>query len=120
MKDTNDQLMDNKNDKTLTNNKEIDTELEEIQFERGKHPNSLKNLTPFQKGVSGNLGGRPYKYKELAESLNKIGDEVELDWREKSKGYTNREGVIKKIWSKALDGDIKFIQLLAYLGCLDD
>jgi len=120
MKDTNDQLMDNKNDKTLTNNKEIDTELEEIQFERGKHPNSLKNLTPFQKGVSGNLGGRPYKYKELAESLNKVGDEIELDWREKSKGYTKREGVIKRIWSKALDGDIKFIQLLAYLGCLDD
>ena len=120
MKDTNDQLMDNKNDKTLTNNKEIDTEMEEIQFERGKHPNSLKNLTPFQKGVSGNLGGRPYKYKELAESLNKVGDEIELDWREKSKGYTKREGVIKRIWSKALDGDIKFIQLLAYLGCLDD
>ena len=66
MSDNTDQLIN----ETPTNNKEIDTELEEIQFERGKHPNSLKNLTPFQKGVSGNLGGRPYKYKELAENLD--------------------------------------------------
>jgi hypothetical protein len=106
--------------KSITNNKEDNIEQEDIQFEQGKHPNSLKNLTPFQKGVSGNLGGRPYKYKELAESLNKIGNEITLNWRGESKGYTNREGVIKKIWSKALEGDIKFVQLLAYLGCLDD
>lgn len=115
MSDNTDQLIN----ETPTNNKENDTELEEIQFERGKHPNSLKNLTPFQKGVSGNLGGRPYKYKELAESLSKIGDEIELDWRGESKGYTKREGVLNKIWEKANQGDIKFIQLLAYLGCLD-
>ena len=33
---------------------------------------------------------------------------------------TWRENVLEKVWEKARIGDIKFVQLLAYLGCLDD
>jgi len=91
------------------------------EYARGEHPNSLKNLKPFPKGVSGNPLGKPHKYKKLADRLNKIGDAEVYDfYGEKPKGYTYREGVLNIIWEKAKSGDIKFIQLLAYLGCLDD
>ena len=33
--------------------------------EHGKHPNSLANLKLYEKGVSGNPGGRPVKYAKL-------------------------------------------------------
>ena len=88
-------------------------------YVRGEHPNSLKNLKPFPKGVSGNPLGKPHKFQKLAERLNKIGDEQTLDFMDLPKGYTNREGVLKKVWLRANQGDIKFIQLLAYFGCLD-
>ena len=89
------------------------------EYTRGEHPNSLKNLKPFPKGVSGNPLGKPHKFQKLTERLNKIGDEQALDFMDRPKGYTKSEGVLKKIWEKANKGDIKFIQLLAYLGCLD-
>ena len=41
------------------------------EYARGEHPNSLKNLKPFPKGVSGNPLGKPHKYKKLADRLNK-------------------------------------------------
>ena len=44
----------------------------------GKHPNSLANLKPYEKGVSGNPGGRPVKYAKLKKALDKWAD-VELD-----------------------------------------
>ena len=88
-------------------------------YNRGEHPNSLKNLKPFPKGVSGNPLGKPHKYQKLSDSLNKLGGDQVCDWYDEPKGYTYREGVLKKIWEKANNGDIKFIQLLAYLGCLD-
>ena len=95
------------------------TAFSDSEYTRGEHPNSLKNLKPFPKGVSGNPLGKPHKFQKLAERLNKIGDEQALDFMDRPKGYTKSEGVLKKIWEKANKGDIKFIQLLAYLGCLD-
>jgi len=91
----------------------------DVQYDWGKNPNSLKNLKPFPKGVSGNPLGKPHKYQKLANTLNKIGDEEIIDYMDEPVGYTYREGVLKKVWLKANQGDIKFIQLLAYLGCLD-
>ena len=93
--------------------------ISDSDYTRGEHPNSLKNLKPFPKGVSGNPLGKPHKFQKLAERLNKIGDEQTLDFMDRPKGYTKREGVLKKVWLQANQGDIKFIQLLAYLGCLD-
>ena len=93
--------------------------ISESKHKRGKHPNSLKNLRPFPKGVSGNQLGRPFKYRNLSRILNEYGDEQVLDLYDEPKGFTFREGTLKKIWEKANNGDIKFIHLLAYLGCLD-
>ena len=95
------------------------TAFSDSEYTRGEHPNSLKNLKPFPKGVSGNPLGKPHKFQKLAERLNKIGDEQAIDFMDRPKGFTNREGVYKKVWIKANQGDIKFIQLLTYLGCLD-
>ena len=89
------------------------------EYTRGEHPNSLKNLKPFPKGVSGNPMGKPHRYQRLAECLNVVGDKEVINYLNEPVGYTYREGVLKKIWEKANQGDIKFIQLLAYLGCLD-
>ena len=45
------------------------TAYNENEYERGFHPNSLKNLKPFPKGVSGNPLGKPHKHTKLAEAL---------------------------------------------------
>ena len=91
----------------------------DYEYARGEHPNSLKNLKPFPKGVSGNPLGKPHRFQKLASKLNNIGDGAEIDYQGQSKGFTKREAVLRKVWEKATKGDIKFIQLLAYLGCLD-
>ena len=91
---------------------------------RGKHPNSQANLKPYPKGVSGNPEGRKGAYAELYDALNKLGDEMtyakdydSLDWATIEDG-TNREKVLETIWIKAKDGDMRFIELLAKIGCL--
>ena len=111
--------IDDKKDENITNNREE-------EYEHGKHPNSLKNLKPFPKGVSGNPLGKPHKYTKLAEALSKLGSkQISIEKWNGSKyerintDKTNREVVLEMIWSKARAGDIKFIQLLAYIGCLD-
>ena len=90
----------------------------ENEYEHGKHPNSLKNLKPFPKGVSGNVIGRPLKYENLRMVLAELGDQETFDYYDKSQG-TRREQVMYTIWKKAIKGDMKFIQLLAWLGGLD-
>ena len=92
---------------------------EEINYTSGNHPNSLANLTPFPKGISGNPLGRPTKFENLKMALNELGDEETLDYKNNSKG-TRREQVLKTIWKEAIRGDLKYVQLLAWLGCLDD
>ena len=89
------------------------------QFDRGNHPNSRANLQPFQKGVSGNPLGRPQRYEKLKRILNDYGSEEQKDWNGKSKG-TRRELVWEEIWRKAICGDMRYVQLLAKLGCLDE
>ena len=91
----------------------------EDEYEHGKHPNSLKNLKPFPKGVSGNVMGRPLKYENLRKVLAELGDQETFDYYNKSQG-TRREQVMHTIWKKAIKGDMKFIQLLAWLGALDE
>ena len=89
------------------------------EYTRGEHPNSLKNLKPFPKGVSGNPLGKPLKYENLKRVLNEYGDGETTDWRGKAEG-TRRQQVWERIWKQAIAGDIKYVQFLAYLGCLDE
>ena len=94
--------------------------------ERGKHPNSLKNLTPFKKGVSGNPSGRPSKEDKFKKALDNVGnivpkaicDEPDFDIFPPENKRTNRELVLFQIWKKAKWGQIEYIKLLAKMGCL--
>jgi len=116
----------------LTDEKQIqspDTAKNTIKkAEHGKHPNSLANLKPYEKGQSGNPGGRPTKYKKLGDALLPLGKkrEVKYEWDENQEEYVNfesddtyREEVLEVIWQRARDGNIKYVELLAQLGCLD-
>ena len=101
-----------KKDENITKNREE-------EYEHGQHPNSLKNLTPYPKGVSGNLGGRRPSYTRLKEELSRLGDEITTDYYDKPQG-TRRQQVLLRIWEDAVKGDMKKIQLLAWLGCLSN
>ena len=103
---------DDDKEKTSLNNNED-------EFEHGKHPNSLKNLKPYPRGVSGNLAGRRPNYTKLKEELSKLGDEIIHDYYDKPLG-TRRQVVLKRIWDDAQKGDMKKIQLLAWLGSLEE
>tara|TARA_B100001971_G_C17669665_1_gene276900 strand:- start:6 stop:347 length:342 start_codon:yes stop_codon:yes gene_type:complete len=113
--------MDNNDKKSDSSAKNSDS-VDDVEFSRGEHPNSLKAISKhqFQKGISGNVFGRKPNYTKLGEALSKLGDEETFDYGDKSQG-TRREQLLKKIWSDAIRyGDWKKIQLLAWLGCLDD
>ena len=94
------------------------TEIEENDYKRGEHPNSQSNLAPFPKGVSGNPLGRPTKLENLKRILDQYGNEPSefMNFEDK----TRREAVWTQIWKEAMRGDLRFIQFLATLGCLDE
>ena len=87
-------------------------------YKRGEHPNSQSNLTPYEKGESGNPSGRPSKYENLKKVLKKMGNEPP-DFIMDDEGPRKKQ-VWCRIWYQALMGDIRFIQLLADWGCLDE
>ena len=95
-------------------------------YKRGEHPNSQSNLTPYEKGESGNPNGRPQRFSQLKDVFNKIGD-IEL-WGGGDEIFgipnrligTKRDMVHRKIWEKAEGGDMQCIMILERLGCLDE
>ena len=99
-------------------------------MKKKQHPNSLANLKPFEKGISGNPSGRAIAFKGLEKELKKIGNEEIWISRLKNDDFiypeyedvllgTRRELVLKAIWDKAQDGDLAFIMILERLGSLD-
>lgn len=95
----------------------------EKKHEHGKHPNSIKNLKPYETGQSGNPGGRPVKYAKLTKALSKWGDkEVNYDFWDfpPDDAKTMKDQVHWRIWDRARHGNIKCMELLANLGLLDD
>ena len=94
------------------------------EYEHGKHPSSLKNLRPFKKGESGNPGGRTKKYVNLKKALDRWGEkEIDYDlwdFPTATNGQSLKEQVIFAIWDKARRGNVKCMEILAQLGCLDD
>jgi hypothetical protein len=108
-----------KSQESFTGNNENGNSDNSTQYERGEHPKSLANLTPFPKGVSGNPIGRPFKHEKLKRILNVYGDEDTFSYMDKPLG-TRRNRVLEQIWQEAMNGDMRFVQLLANLGCLDE
>ena len=100
-------------DENTTNNRED-------EYEWGKHPNSVKALKKHQykKGVSGNIMGRKPTFDLVSKQLKKLADEEVLNWSGSEVLGTRKEMVLKRIWDDAIKGDMKKIQLLAWLGCL--
>ena len=101
------------NRQNIPNNKEE-------EYDWGKHPNSLKALKKYQfaKGVSGNVMGRIPTFESIAKELTKLGKEETTNWANEPQG-TRKSQVLERIWIDAIKGDMKKIQLLAWLGCLD-
>jgi len=85
---------------------------------RGQHPNSKKNLKPYEKGVSGNPSGKPKKVAQLKEVLDWWGGLTEYDNWSWDK-YTNRQMVVKGIWKRATSGNRQDLDILLSLGLLD-
>ena len=100
-----------------------ETSLMAEKHEQGKHPNSLANLRPFKKGVSGNPAGRSSKYIKLKEALDRWGSQdISYDYWDMppDNAKTMKEQVLYKIWDKARHGNLRCMEILAQLGCLDD
>ena len=83
------------------------------QIPDGLDANTVYYAITTGSGISTNINIK------LGKTLKKMQDEIVTDWRKEELG-TRRELVLERIWRDAQDGDMKKIQLLAWLGCLDD
>ena len=100
--------------------KESSLNITEDEYSHGKHPNSLKNLQKWEKGKgSPNTIGRPFKYSKIKKELIELGKEITLGYKDEPLG-TRKEQVLKKMWDKAIRGDIQFVKILIFLGALDE
>ncbi len=113
-------------EESFTSSRETNLDTKTGKVSRGKHPNSIKNLTPYPKGVSGNPSGRNSSDEKLAKALKKKADIpivyktwIERDEEKENDCRTHKERVIDTIWSEAMKGNIHYVQLLGRLGCLD-
>ena len=108
--------------------KKTDDKTEESSFtaekhEHGKHPNSLANLKPFEKGISGNPAGRSSKFILFKKALDRWGnEEIPYDFWDMppDEATTMKEQVLYKIWDRARHGNLRCMEILAQLGCLDE
>ncbi len=95
----------------------------EKKHKQGKHPNSIKNLKPYETGQSGNPGTRPFKFAKMKKALDRWGkEELSFDFWDipPTSAKTMKDQVHWQIWHKAVHGDNRMIEVLSQLGCLDD
>ena len=104
-------------DKTGTEQDNVSLKTEK-EYKRGEHPNSKDNLVPFEKGLSGNAGGRPIKYAKFKKALEPYGDMESNTWGRKD--WTKKEVVLEKIWCMAEEGSVPHLTILANMGLLDE
>ena len=62
--------------------------------------------------------GRKPTFEALGNNLKKLAEQETLNWKKESEG-TRKHQVLERIWYDAMRGDMKKIQLLAWLGGLD-
>ena len=106
-----------------TDDKTEESSLTAQKHEHGKHPNSLANLKPFEKGISGNPAGRASKFVQFKKALDRWGnEEIPYDFWDMppDEATTMKEQVLYKIWDRARHGNLRCMEILAQLGCLDD
>ncbi len=84
------------------------TNIVKQRFGKGMNPNSLKNLRPIAKGVSGNPKGRPKKPDCL---LDCIKEELSKPCRLNS-SLTNEQMIASMLVAQATKGNIKAIELM--------
>ena len=106
-----------------TDGKTEESSLTAEQHEHGKHPNSLANLKPFEKGISGNPAGRSSRFIQFKKALDRWGnEEIPYDFWDMppDEATTMKEQVLYKIWDRARHGNLRCMEILAQLGCLDE
>jgi len=93
---------------------------------RGKNPSSKANLKPFQKGASGNPGGKRMKGQEFVDALKEHGKTKEqshnINYSSGTESISDEGSynfqVVDKVWTKAREGELPYIRLLVEMGAL--
>jgi hypothetical protein len=89
---------------------------------RGKNPASQANLKPFEKGHSGNPGGRQKKNVRFINALKAYGkldpESTVNNWIDD--GRTNSESVVRRVWKDAVSGDKQAIRLMMDYEVFED
>ena len=89
---------------------------------RGKNPASQANLKPFEKGQSGNPGGRQKKNVRFINALKAYGkldpESTVNNWIDD--GRTNSESVVRRVWKDAVSGDKQAIRLMMDYEVFED
>ena len=89
---------------------------------RGKNPASQANLKPFEKGYSGNPGGRQKKNVRFINALKAYGkldpESTVNNWIDD--GRTNSESVVRRVWKDAVSGDKQAIRLMMDYEVFED
>ena len=93
---------------------------------RGKNPSSKANLKPFEKGHSGNPGGKRLKGQEFIDALTEHGKRIEqrhnINYSSGTENISDQGSynfqIVDKVWNRARDGELPYIRLLNELGAL--
>ena len=98
--------------------KQGDLQTENLSEQR-INKNSLKNLKPYPKGVSGNPSGRRKNGKEFFEFLAEYGKVSPSSYNFIENPDTHIEAVASGLWKRAKDGDLSAIKYLVDVGALN-
>ena len=93
---------------------------------RGKNPSSKANLKPFQKGESGNPGGKRLKGQEFIDALIEHGKTIDqkhnINYSSGTESISDEGSynfqIVDKVWKRARQGELPYIRLLNELGAL--